>query len=163
MQRNGVKPTLVHATLGRDRIISLIMTGLFSVERGGKKLSTRCHLKTKFKPAEISIEITPCVHNAARHTFSVLESLGDGDTERVWQRSAVRKFRADLQRTALRKLALRDASENLGDLRIPPGSRLEKLSGDRAGHHRIRVNDQWRICFRWTKAGPEDVTITDFH
>jgi proteic killer suppression protein len=56
-----------------------------------------------------------------------------------------------------------DAAEVLGDLRVPPGNRLEKLAGDRAGQHSIRVNQQWRICFRWTDAGPEDVEITDYH
>lgn len=93
----------------------------------------------------------------------MLRSFGDTDTERVWLRQAVRKFHGDLQRAALRKLAILDAAETLADLRIPPGNRLEKLSGDRAGQHSIRVNDQWRICFRWTKAGPEDVSITDYH
>jgi proteic killer suppression protein len=63
----------------------------------------------------------------------------------------------------LRKLAILDAAEVLSDLRVPPGNRLEKLSGDRAGQHSIRINDQWRLCFRWTKAGPEDVTIADYH
>ena len=56
-----------------------------------------------------------------------------------------------------------DAAETLADLRVPPGIRLEKLAGDRAGQHSIRVNQQWRICFRWTDAGPEDVEITDYH
>lgn len=56
-----------------------------------------------------------------------------------------------------------DAAETLGDLRVPPGNRLEKLAGDRAGLYSIRVNQQWRICFRWTEAGPEDVEITDYH
>jgi proteic killer suppression protein len=56
-----------------------------------------------------------------------------------------------------------DAAEVLADLRVPPGNRLEKLTGDRAGQHSIRVNQQWRICFRWTAAGPEDVEITDYH
>ena len=93
----------------------------------------------------------------------MLRSFGDTDTERVWRRQAVRKFHGDLQRAALRKLAILDAAETLADLRIPPGNRLEKLSGDRAGQRSIRVNDQWRICFRWTKAGPEDVSITDYH
>jgi proteic killer suppression protein len=93
----------------------------------------------------------------------VLQSFGDKDTERVWARSKVFKFHGELQRVALRKLVLLDAAENLSDLRIPPGNRLEKLVGNRAGQHSIRVNDQWRICFRWTKAGPEDVTITDYH
>ncbi|HUY45917.1 MAG TPA: type II toxin-antitoxin system RelE/ParE family toxin [Streptosporangiaceae bacterium] len=56
-----------------------------------------------------------------------------------------------------------DAAEVLGDLRVPPGNRLEKLAGDRAGQYSIRINQQWRICFRWTEAGPEDVEITDYH
>jgi proteic killer suppression protein len=64
---------------------------------------------------------------------------------------------------ALRKLAILDAAETLADLRVPPGNRLEKLRGDREGQQSIRINDQWRICFRWTKAGPEDVTIADYH
>jgi toxin HigB-1 len=56
-----------------------------------------------------------------------------------------------------------DAAEIVADLRVPPGNRLEKLAGDRAGQYSIRVNQQWRICFRWTDAGPEDVEITDYH
>ena len=93
----------------------------------------------------------------------MLQSFGDADTERVWQRQAVRKFHDDLQRAALRKLAMLDAADAIADLRIPSGNRLEKLSGDRMGQYSIRINDQWRICFRWTKAGPEDVSITDYH
>jgi proteic killer suppression protein len=56
-----------------------------------------------------------------------------------------------------------DAAEVLADLRVPPGNRLEKLVGDRAGQYSIRVNQQWRICFRWTDSGPEDVEMTDYH
>ena len=81
----------------------------------------------------------------------------------MWRRIVIRRFHGDLQRIALRKLAILDAAEAIADLRIPPGNRLEKLSGDRAGQYSIRINDQWRICFRWTKAGPEEVTITDYH
>ncbi|HEX7266149.1 MAG TPA: type II toxin-antitoxin system RelE/ParE family toxin, partial [Streptosporangiaceae bacterium] len=61
------------------------------------------------------------------------------------------------------KLAMLDAAETLADLAVPPGNRLEKLAGDRAGQHSIRVNRQRRICFRWADAGPEDVEITDYH
>jgi proteic killer suppression protein len=93
----------------------------------------------------------------------VLRSFRDRDTERVWQRLSVRKLGPDVQRAALRKLAILDAAEALQDLRVPPGNRLEKLKGDRSGQHSIRINDQWRICFRWTTAGPEDVEITDYH
>jgi toxin HigB-1 len=56
-----------------------------------------------------------------------------------------------------------DAAETLADLRVPPGNRLEKLAGDRAGQHSIRINQQWRICLRWADAGPEDVEITGYH
>ena len=63
----------------------------------------------------------------------------------------------------MRELAILDAAETLEDLRVPPGNRLEKLSGDRAGQHSVRINQQWRICFRWTDAGPENVEIVDHH
>jgi proteic killer suppression protein len=93
----------------------------------------------------------------------MLQSFSDEDSTRVWLRERVRKFHPEVQRAALRKLVLLDAAETLADLRIPPGNRLERLGGDRRGQHSIRVNDQWRVCFRWTKAGPEDVSITDYH
>jgi proteic killer suppression protein len=93
----------------------------------------------------------------------VQRSFRDRDTERVWQRLAVRKLGPDVQRAALRKLVILDAAESLQDLRVPPGNRLEKLKGDRGGQHSIRINDQWRICFLWTTGGPEDVEITDYH
>lgn len=64
---------------------------------------------------------------------------------------------------AWRKLAILDAAETLADLRVPPGNRLEKLRGDREGQHSIRINQQWRICFSWSDAGPEDVEIVDYH
>lgn len=64
---------------------------------------------------------------------------------------------------AFRKLDMLDAATDLGDLRSPPGNRLETLKGYRNGQHSIRITDQWRVCFRWTKDGPEDVEITDYH
>jgi proteic killer suppression protein len=93
----------------------------------------------------------------------MIQSFRDKTTERLFKREPVKKFARPLQRAALRKLLLVDAAESLDDLRVPPGNRLEKLSGDREGQHSIRVNDQWRICFRWPEAGPEDVEITDYH
>jgi toxin HigB-1 len=93
----------------------------------------------------------------------VLQSFADKDTERVWGRQPVRKLDQGTQRIALRKLLILDAADALGDLRVPPGNRLEKLRGDRAGSYSIRVNRQWRICFRWSAAGPEAVEITDYH
>jgi toxin HigB-1 len=93
----------------------------------------------------------------------VIQSFGDADTEKVWRREHVRRFGSDLQRIANRKLLMVDAAETLDDLRVPPGNRLEQLRGGRAGQHSIRVNDQWRICFTWTAAGPTNVQITDYH
>jgi proteic killer suppression protein len=93
----------------------------------------------------------------------VLRSFGDKDTERVWRRERSRRLDSTTQRAALRKLLILDAAETLNDLKIPPGNRLEKLRGDRAGQHSIRVNEQWRICVRWTPAGPEGVQIVDYH
>ena len=93
----------------------------------------------------------------------MLQSFGDKDTERIWRRERSRKLDQPTQRAALRKLLIMDAAETLDDLRVPPGNRLEKLRGDRRGQQSIRVNQQWRICFRWSAAGPEDVEIVDYH
>jgi len=93
----------------------------------------------------------------------MLQSFGDKTTERVWRRETVRSFDSELLRSAIRKLLILDAAEELNDLTIPPGNRLKKLKGDRVGQHSIRINQQWRICFRWTSSGPEDVSIVDYH
>ena len=93
----------------------------------------------------------------------MLQSFRDKTTELVWLRQRVRALDAPTQRAALRKLAMLDAADVIGDLRIPPGNRLEKLQGDRAGQYSVRVNQQWRICFVWTTAGPTDVEIVDYH
>ena len=69
----------------------------------------------------------------------------------------------DIQSTALRKLRLLNNARRLDDLRMPPANRLEALKGNRRGQHSIRINDQWRVVFRWTDAGPEDVEIIDYH
>src|SRR3546814_4871892 len=89
----------------------------------------------------------------------VLQSFRDRDTERVWRRQRSKRFDQPTQRAALRKLLILDAADQIGDLRVPPGNRLEKLKGDRASTYSIRINDQCRICFRWTRSGPEDVEI----
>jgi len=93
----------------------------------------------------------------------VIRSFGSKDTERLWLRERVPAIDPRIQRVALRKLRQVGAADRLDDLRIPPGNRLEALKGDRAGMHSIRINDQWRICFRWTDAGPEEVEIVDYH
>ena len=93
----------------------------------------------------------------------MLQSFGDKTTEQVWRREVVRSFDRELLRSAQRKLLILDAADELNDLTVPPGNRPDKLRGDRAGQYSIRINQQWRICFRWTDAGPEDVSIVDFH
>ena len=84
-------------------------------------------------------------------------------TERLFHRETSRKFPADLQRRALRKLWILDAAESLEDLKIPPSNRLEKLSGLRAGQYSIRINDRWRLCFDWKEGNAEQVEIVDYH
>ena len=93
----------------------------------------------------------------------MIASFADRETERLFRRERVRRFPAELQRVMLRKLVQLDAATGLDDLRAPPGNRMEKLKGDRAGEHSIRVNGQWRVCFRWKQGAPHDVTIVDYH
>ena len=93
----------------------------------------------------------------------MVRSFGDKETERVWERKLVTKLDVLVQRAAMRKLLVLDAAETLGDLRVPPGNRLERLKGDCRGQYSIRVNQQWRVSFRWTTAGAEDVEIVDYH
>lgn len=102
-------------------------------------------------------------NNALRYAPIVIGSFGDRETERVFRRERSRRLGPEVQRVALRKLLLLDAAESLDDLRSPPGNRLEKLSGDRAGQHSIRVNDQWRICSVWRERSAFEVEIADYH
>lgn len=83
-------------------------------------------------------------------------------TAALFERERVARF-ANIEASARRKLMLLDAARVLDDLRIPPGNRLEALSGDRTGQHSIRINDQWRLCFCGTTDGAEDVEIVDYH
>jgi toxin HigB-1 len=92
----------------------------------------------------------------------VIKSFRDKDTEKVFLREFTRKFDVKLRRIALRKLTILDAAEVLDDLRIPPENRLEKLSGDRSGQYSMRINDQWRICFRWRDGDAYDVEVVDY-
>jgi len=84
------------------------------------------------------------------------------ETERLYNDLPSRRFQA-IERTARRKLEILDAVEKLEELRLPPGNRLEALKGGRAGQHSIRINDQWRICFRWKGGDAHDVEIVDYH
>lgn len=85
------------------------------------------------------------------------------DTERIWDMEPGRRFSAEVQRAARRKLVMLDAAQAVQDLRLPPGNRLEALKGDRAGQYSIRVNEQFRLCFVWTGRDAEDVELVDYH
>jgi len=90
-------------------------------------------------------------------------SFRSRETERIWRGDGSRRLPQDIQPIALRKLRMMNNAKALSDLAIPPNNRLEALRGDRAGQHSIRINDQWRICFRWTDGGALDVEIVDYH
>jgi len=92
----------------------------------------------------------------------MIRSFHCKDTEALFAGECPRRFRA-IQAVAERKLTQLDAAQTLDFLRSPPGNRLEKLSGSRAGQCSIRINDQWRVCFVWTENGPADVEIVDYH
>lgn len=99
-----------------------------------------------------------------RYALTVaIQSFGNATAKRVAERRRVPALHPDVQKIAQRKLALLGFAKTLDDLRSPPGNRLEKLRGDREGQHSIRINDQWRLCFRWTPDGPADVELVDYH
>ena len=93
----------------------------------------------------------------------MIASFRDADTERLWQTGRSRRFPADLNRRAFKKLAILNAAVNLSNLTVPPGNHLEAPRGDRAGQHSIRINDQYRICFFWRDGKAFDVEIVDCH
>jgi proteic killer suppression protein len=93
----------------------------------------------------------------------VIKSIRDPETDRVRRRRFSRRLPADIQQVAYRKLRMINNAHRLDDLRIPPANRLEKLSGDRSGQYSIRINDRWRICFRWREGDAYDVEIVDYH
>jgi proteic killer suppression protein len=93
----------------------------------------------------------------------VIRTFNDMEAERIWGGSPSRRLPADIQHVARRKLRMLNNAASLDDLRIPPANRLEALKGDRKGQHSIRINDQWRICFRWKNGDALDVEIVDYH
>jgi proteic killer suppression protein len=93
----------------------------------------------------------------------MIVSFADKDTEHFFRSGKTRAGWQSAAKIAARKLDALQAATKLDDLRAPPGNQLEPLKGDRSGLHSIRINDQWRICFRWTDAGPENVEIVDYH
>jgi len=92
----------------------------------------------------------------------MIVSFADKDTERLASGQRVKRFQA-FERTARRKLRLLEIAASLDDLKVPPGNRLEPLYSDRKGQYSIRINDQYRVCFRWSKMNATDVEIVDYH
>jgi toxin HigB-1 len=92
----------------------------------------------------------------------MIGSFRDRATQRPWMGEFVKRF-SGIEEQAPRKLDMLNGARDLNDLRVPPANRLEALARDRRGQHSIRINDQWRICFTWTKEGPANVEIVDYH
>ncbi len=95
--------------------------------------------------------------------MGVIQSFRCAETKKIWEGTTSRRFPQDIQRTALRKLIQLNAPGTLEDMRVPPGNRLEALKGNLAGRHSIRINDQWRIVFRWAETDAHEVEIVDYH
>ena len=93
----------------------------------------------------------------------MIRSFADKESETVWTGTRSRRLPADIQGIARRKLRMLNNAQSLTDLTIPPANRLEPLAGDRKGQYSIRINDQWRICFRWSESDAHDVEIVDYH
>ncbi len=93
----------------------------------------------------------------------MIASFKDAATEKLFRTGTSRRLPANLRRTAGRKLAWLHTACDLNDLRVPPGNRLEALSGDRKGQHSIRINDQYRLCFVWRDGNAHEVEIVDYH
>jgi proteic killer suppression protein len=93
----------------------------------------------------------------------MVKSIRDAETENIFRRERSRKLPPDIQQPAYRKLRFLHNAQDLNDLRIPPSNRLEKLKGDRQGQYSIRINDRWRICFKWRANDAYEVEIVDYH
>jgi toxin HigB-1 len=93
----------------------------------------------------------------------VIKSFADKRTESIYLRQSDKRLPTETQQAALRKLRMLNNAKSIQDLRSPPGNRLEKLKGDRAGQYSIRINDQWRVCFEWRDDNAYEVEITDYH
>jgi len=93
----------------------------------------------------------------------MISSFGDKDTKKIWEGERVKSFSSEVQETARRKLRMINNSQNLADLQIPPSNRLEKLKGNFKEFYSVRINDQWRIIFRWNKGNADEIKIIDYH
>ena len=93
----------------------------------------------------------------------MIRTFADKEAEKIWHGDPSRRLPGDIQAVARRKLRMLHNAANLDDLRVPPANRLEALKGDRKGQHSVRINDQWRLCFRWKDGDAHDVEIVDYH
>lgn len=100
--------------------------------------------------------------NVTRYIEWVIQGFNDEDARALWKTGTCKRWK-QIETAGLKKLAMLEAASRLTDLKAPPGNRLEALGGDRKGQYSIRINNQWRICFRWTEAGPANVEIVDYH
>jgi proteic killer suppression protein len=120
-------------------------------------------VKVKLRMRDRDCRTSQRGYNELRYDNSMIKSFADAETEIIWSGRRSRKLPPDIQSTALRMLRMLNNARLLQDLRVPPGNRLEALSGNPAGEHSIRINEQWRICFNWQEGGPSDVEIVDYH
>jgi len=93
----------------------------------------------------------------------MIHSFKNKETEKIWNQIYIKKIPKDVQRVGLRKLFILHRAKNLNDLKVPPGNKLEKLSGDRKDQYSVRINNQWRICFNWNEGNVANVEIVDYH
>ena len=93
----------------------------------------------------------------------MIKSFREGETEKLFSRQRSSRLPPDIQQGALRKLRMLNNAHSANDLRVPPGNRLERLSGVRAGQYSVRINDRWRVCFEWREGDAYDVEIVDYH
>jgi proteic killer suppression protein len=116
----------------------------------------------QIKSSQHTRNTTLGVNNAECYYVAVIKTFKCADTEALFKRQRIARF-VNIETVARRKLEQLNQAGHLNDLRVPPGNRLETLEGDRTGQHSIRVNDQFRVCFRWTGTDAEDVEIVDYH
>lgn len=93
----------------------------------------------------------------------MIKGFRDRETEQIWNGNVSKKLPRDIQQVARRKLRMLNNAQSIMDLRVPPANHLEALKGDRRGQHSIRINRQWRVCFRWSNGNARDVEIVDYH
>jgi proteic killer suppression protein len=175
------QPIVPHpAVSGRGAVIEALWTSITEAQRvrwgvpcglvTGDRLRTTSAQRQKAprgasgKPSGCPSSLIELIPVTLRVTLlRVIQSFAASDTEKLFNGRRVAKYGPDLTTRALQKLLMINAANTLKDLSMPPGNRLEPLTGDRKGQHSIRINDQYRICFTWSTAGPEQVEIIHYH